>query len=85
MGVSEWWASGAAMEHMLNDHGVEWHEVEEILAQEPPFRRMRDVRGEKRYRLHGRTEGGRCLTIVFAIDGPIARVVTAYDTPKRMR
>jgi len=82
MGITEWWASGAAIRHMLNDHGVEWREVEEVLAEEPPFRRTRTVRGQKRYVLHGQTAGGRRLTVVFALEGPIARIVTAYDTPR---
>lgn len=82
MGITEWWASGSAMQHMLDDHGVEWNEVEEVLVQELPFRRVRTVRGEKRYVLHGATDGGRRLTVVFALEGPIARVITAYDTPR---
>jgi uncharacterized DUF497 family protein len=67
---------------MLEDHGVEWREVEELLEKEPDFRRTRTVRGEMRYAFRGRTEGGRRLTVIFALEGPIARIITAYDTPK---
>lgn len=82
MSIDEWWASGSAIEHMLNDHGVEWYEVEEILAQEPSFIRARTVRRQKRYAILGMTEGGRRLTVIFTLEGPVARVITAYDTPK---
>lgn len=67
---------------MLQDHGVEWHEVEEILKKEPDFERTRTVRGERRYAIRGRTEGGRRLTLIFTLEGGIARFITAYDTPK---
>jgi uncharacterized DUF497 family protein len=65
---------------MLEDHGVEWHEVEELLVKEPDFRRT--VRGQRRYAFRGRTEGGRPLTVIFTLEGPIARIITAYDTPQ---
>ncbi|MBD3293089.1 MAG: hypothetical protein GF393_09205, partial [Armatimonadia bacterium] len=84
-GITEWWASGSAKRHMLEKHGVYWDEVEEVLEQNPDFRRMRDVRGERRYLAQGRTTDGRYLTVVFALAGPIARIVTAYDTPRRQR
>ena len=67
---------------MLEDHGVEWREVEEVLVNEPDFRRTRSVRGQRRYAVRGRTEGGRRLTVIFTLEGPIARIITAYDTPK---
>ena len=58
-------------------------EVEEILMQKPDLKRTRTVRGERRYFVKGRTQGGRRLTVVFALEGSVARVVTAYDTPTR--
>ena len=70
---------------MLNKHGVRWDEVEDILEQHLPFTRLGDARGERRYLIQGRTGGGRYLSIVFAREGPIARIVTAYDTPRRLR
>ena len=83
MEINAWWASGAARRHMLDKHAVEWQEVEEVLRQDTPFYRSRTVRGERRYFVQGQTEGGRRLTVVFAFEGPIARVITAYDTPGR--
>ncbi len=83
MAVKEWWASRAARRHMWEKHGVTWDEVEEILVQKPDLKRTRTVRGERRYFVKGRTQGGRRLTVVFALEGSVARVVTAYDTPTR--
>ena len=83
MAIREWWASRAARRHMLEKHSVTWNEVEEVLLQEPDPKRSRTVRGERRYFVQGRAQSGRRLTVVFTLEGSVARVITAYDTAKR--
>lgn len=85
LNITGWWASGSAKKHMLEKHNVHWDEVEDILEQHITFRRVQDVWGERRYIMQGRTGNGRYLTVVFAFDGFIARIITAYDTPRRLR
>ncbi len=77
--LKDWGASRSARRHMLLKHGVTWEEVDEVLSQRPQVLRSHDVRGKRRYRCNGRTIGGRRLTVIFAIDGTTARVVTAWE------
>jgi len=79
MRISEWWASGAAKRHILEDHQIEWYEIEEVLRAGPTLERGRRVHGEQRYNLDGRTLAGRPLRVVVAFAGSIARVVTAWE------
>jgi uncharacterized DUF497 family protein len=73
-------------EKLLAKHGVEWHEVKEIMAQGLHPRRGKMAQGEKRYSVTGRTTSGRRLRVIFALeDSGAARVVTAFDEDKRPR
>ena len=81
--VDQVYATRKAKNHMLSKHGVEWHEVREVMLQQGlQPRRARTVRGERRYCVTGRTETGRELVVFFAIEGRRARVITARP-PKR--
>ncbi len=76
--VDQVYANSKAKNHMLRKHGVEWHEVREVMLQKKlQPRRVRTVRGERRYCVAGRTETGRKLVVFFAIEGRRARVITA--------
>ena len=73
-------------EKLLEKHGVEWHEVEDVMAQGMHPRRGKTAHGEPRYNITGRTIAGRQLKVIFALeDDGEARVVTAFDEDKKPR
>ena len=59
-------------------------EVEEaILDSEAIMIEEQNTEGEDRFKLVGRTLGGRILIAVFALRGDLIRPVTAYKASKR--
>ncbi len=79
-------ATAHVREKLLEKHGVEWHEVEEVMAQGLHPRRGKKAHGEPRYNLVGRTTAGRELKVIFAWEAEgEARVVTAFDAGKQPR
>ncbi|HEY3396777.1 MAG TPA: DUF4258 domain-containing protein [Armatimonadota bacterium] len=86
MKITRLGATTHVREKLLEKHGVEWHEVEEVLAQGLHPRRGKNAPAEKRYSLTGRTTAGRMLRVIFALeDDGEARVVTAFDEDKQPR
>ncbi len=83
MRLTDFYATRKAKRHMRVKHQVEWEEVAQVMAQQPPVRRLGETEGERRYWLRGRTEGGRLLKIVMAVEGThTARVMTAFEVRK---
>ena len=75
------WLRGFA-EKIQRKHRVSEAEVDEVLAKEPPVRRMeRGARkGEDLYRAVGQTNAGRYLSIFFIYKGKArALVISARD------
>jgi uncharacterized DUF497 family protein len=69
-----------ARAHMRGKHGVSWREVEEVMEQDLPLRRGRDVNGERRYYVKGTTADGRRLRVILALAARgEARIITAFD------
>ncbi len=65
-------------------HDVTVPEVEEaILDPEAIMIEEQNAEGENRFKLVGRTLGGRILIAVFALRGDLVRPVTAYQASKR--
>jgi uncharacterized DUF497 family protein len=75
------YATKRAKEHMAKKHQVTWEEVLEALEAKPAiYRTYPSESGERRYIAFGRTEAGRTLVIVLALEKPDTfRVITAYE------
>ncbi|WP_126310457.1 BrnT family toxin [Methylomusa anaerophila] len=71
--------------HIVQKHGVQPEEAEDIFFNGPYFRVARtEDEGAKRYFALGETSEGRLLTVIFEIlRKDTIRVITAYDMPKR--
>ena len=76
MSIRRWTASARA--HMLEKHGVKWHEVEEVMSGRPRLFRGRTVRGQRRYQVVGRTAAARRLRVIVRLEGDTAWAITAY-------
>ena len=77
--IEQLYATPQAKAHMLEKHGVAWYEVVEAMSQRGlrPIR-ARKQNGEMRYQVKSRTEAGRRLLIIFAVERPArARIITA--------
>jgi len=76
------YATKRAREHMAEKHQVTWDEVLEALEAKPAiYRTYPSESGERRYIAFGRTEAGRPLVIVLALEKPDTfRVIMAYET-----
>jgi uncharacterized DUF497 family protein len=59
------------VDKIARKHAVSEYEVEEVLATQPPVRRMKrgKVEGEDLYRAIGQTDAGRYLTVFFIYKG----------------
>ena len=75
------YATDKAKAHMLKKHRVTFEEVLEALEKAPTlYRTYPSQSGERRYVAFGRTEAGRQLIIILALEGADAfRVITAYE------
>ena len=77
------------VEKIQQKHRVSEQEVEEVLANFPPVRRMRrgETRGEDLYRAVGQTAEGRYLAIFFIYKGQgRGLIISARDAdPKEMK
>ena len=85
MTIRSWRASHHARIHMLEKHNVEWQEVDEVMSASYQLRRASKIRGQQRYYVRGRTYAGRRLTVIVAFEGDCLRVITAYDSGRRLR
>jgi hypothetical protein len=75
-------------EKIIRKHGVQPHEAEEVFFNQPLFRFMeRGQRvGEDVYAVHGQTEAGRYVTVIFIHKKQgNALVITARDMTDRER
>jgi uncharacterized DUF497 family protein len=54
-------------------------EVEETTGEKYVLSRSKTVKGEKRWRLLGRTAEGRYLAVIFTVRSKMFRAITAYD------
>lgn len=79
--ITRIYATRKAKEHMQQKHQVDWKEVEEAMAENPPLQRTYPSKtGERRYVAFGRTAAGRRLVIILAReDAHTLRVVTAHE------
>jgi uncharacterized DUF497 family protein len=66
---------------MQQKHQVDWEEVEEAMAENPPLERTYSSKtGERRYVAFGRTAAGRQLVIILAReDAHTLRVISARE------
>jgi uncharacterized DUF497 family protein len=62
----------------IRAHGVTAPEVEEATAHRHEIIEAKEVRGEKRWKLFGKSAAGRYLVVVFTIRERRFRTVTAY-------
>lgn len=71
--------------HIIQKHGIQPEETEEIFFNKPYIRVSRtEDKGAKRYFALGETVVGRLLTIIFEIlNKEKIRIITAYDMPKK--
>jgi uncharacterized DUF497 family protein len=66
-------------------HGVHPEEVEEAVERAHAIIPASDMRGEKRWKLFGRSAAGRYLVVVFTIRDHRLRPVTAHTMNERER
>ena len=64
-------------EEKLEAHDVSVEEAAECLSRK--FRVRRNKAFSDRYRIFGRTEGGRALELVVYVEGRRIRVITGWD------
>jgi uncharacterized DUF497 family protein len=80
MRIMRIYASAAVQEHMRAKHAVTWPEAEQALRNADSVRRGRTVQGQRRYKATGRTDDGRPLAVIFAVEARYAaRVITAFE------
>ncbi|HEY3397963.1 MAG TPA: BrnT family toxin [Armatimonadota bacterium] len=80
MFIKHFYATAKARKHIIDKHGVNLYEVEEVLAGDPTFWRIADVDGERRYRLIGQSAAGRRLKVYVARESDdTMRLITAYE------
>ena len=60
-------------------HSVKPAEVEDAVAKPHVTIPAQTVKGERRWKLFGKTASGRYLVVVFTIRRAMLRTVTAYD------
>ena len=68
----------ANVEHILR-HAVTPFEVEEVVGRPHAPIAAKTIKGEKRWKLFGKTAFGRYLVVVFTIRRRLFRTVTAYE------
>jgi uncharacterized DUF497 family protein len=66
-------------------HGVHPEEVEEAVERAHVIIPAKDMHGEKRWKLFGRSADGRYLVVVFTIRNDRFRPVTAHTMNERER
>jgi hypothetical protein len=66
-------------------HGVHPEEVEEAVERPHVIIPAKDMRGEKRWKLFGRSAAGRYLVVAFTIRDDRFRPVTAHTVNERER
>ena len=66
-------------------HGVHPEEVEETVERPHVIIPAKDMHGEKRWKLFGRSAAGRYLVVVFTIRDDRFRPVTAHTMNERER
>jgi uncharacterized DUF497 family protein len=66
-------------------HGVKPAEVEEAVERPHAIIPAEDVRGERRWKLFGRSAAGRYLVVVFTIRRDMLRAVTTHTMNQRER
>jgi uncharacterized DUF497 family protein len=71
--------------HHVARHGVTPVEVEEAFERPYVVFPAEDMRGEKRWKLLGRSAAGRYLVVVFTIRNDRLRPITAHTMNKRER
>lgn len=79
------WDEGNASKNSAR-HGISQTEAEQIFVNRPVV--VGDVAHsgtEARYVAFGRTGGGRLLTVVFTVRGPLLRVISARPMSRRER
>ena len=72
----DWDAANVA--HILR-HAVTPFEVEEVAARPHAQISARTIKGERRWKLFGKTTADRYLVVVFTIRNRLFRTVTAYE------
>ena len=73
---------------LLSKHGVETHEVEEVLSNRPKFRYVQagERDAEDVYLALGQTDGGRCLAVLFIYkQTKEALILSARDMARKER
>lgn len=70
----------ANIQHILEGHRVHPEETMEVLFNKPVMINEGTVKGEMRYRVVGRTDNDRILTVVFTRRNAKFRIVTAFDS-----
>jgi len=68
----------ANVSHILR-HAVTPFEVEEVAGRPHVTTRAKTVKGERRWKLLGKTASNRYLIVVFTIRRKLFRTVTAYE------
>lgn len=67
------------VEH-LYEHGIEAHEAEEVFFNPYVITPNKKKHGPRRYRIDGRTNGGRKLRIIFEdVSKNVAKIITGWD------
>jgi len=69
----------------ISEHGVGTEEAEDVIDNDPWDIELQVLEGEERFVQIGDTGSGRILVVVSTVRGPLIRVVTAYDAPRRQR
>jgi uncharacterized DUF497 family protein len=64
--------------HILR-HAVTPFEVEEVAGRPHVTIPAKTIKGEKRWKLFGKTASKRCLVVVFTVRRKLFRPVTAYE------
>jgi uncharacterized DUF497 family protein len=63
----------------IRRHAVTPFEVEGVAGRPHVTIPAEIIKGEKRWKLFGKTESNRCLAVVFTIRRKLFRTVTAYE------
>ena len=67
------------IEHLL-EHGIRTEEAEQVFFNRYVITPNKKKHGLGRYRIDGRTDGSRCIRLIFEDFGKnIARVITGWD------
>ena len=79
--IEQVYAKRSIKQKLLNEHSIDWYEVEEAMAQSKlqPKRTGTGPDGQRRYYVESGTEVGRRLFIVFTVRSRRADIITAYQ------